>query len=234
MVENIKSVNNPLTIIAIFAGLAEVSGTVVLAFLPLELQLSFIWFVMFFPSGLVLIFFAILLFNRKILYAPSDFKNDTDFTTLLLQKSNTSTKNTIIELQSIANEENIDFIHKKLNEIKNSIIDYNKEMKSLSLVANKHHYTDKTDYWITPPEILSFCKSLGIKFTYGDFCRALKIHSGMNESEAKALYEYYIQLKLITLKEDGFLHFDEEQFIYLYSDGEEIIQKFDKKALRSF
>jgi hypothetical protein len=38
MLESIKKISNPLTIIAIFAGLAEVSGTVVLPFLKDDSQ----------------------------------------------------------------------------------------------------------------------------------------------------------------------------------------------------
>lgn len=38
MTESIKKVNNPLTIIAIFAGLSEVAATVAVALLPHDLQ----------------------------------------------------------------------------------------------------------------------------------------------------------------------------------------------------
>lgn len=38
MTEKINSVKNPLTIIAIFAGIAEVSGTVITPFIDKELQ----------------------------------------------------------------------------------------------------------------------------------------------------------------------------------------------------
>ncbi len=76
MIENIRSVSNPLTIIAIFAGLAEVAGTVVLAFLPPQLQGIFLWYVIGFPIGLVIAFFVTLNFNATVLYAPSDFKDE--------------------------------------------------------------------------------------------------------------------------------------------------------------
>lgn len=54
---NKNKVQNPLTIIAIFAGIAELAGTTVLLGLPLEIQRVFVWFVMVFPIGLVAAFF---------------------------------------------------------------------------------------------------------------------------------------------------------------------------------
>jgi len=72
-------IRNPLTIIAIFAGLAEVSGTAVLPLLDSSLQEIFIWFVMLFPVALVAAFFVTLNLNHSVLYAPSDFRNDDSF-----------------------------------------------------------------------------------------------------------------------------------------------------------
>lgn len=83
MVENIKGIQNPLTIIAIFAGLAEVAGTVALATVDKSLQGTFVWFVMGFPTVLVALFFLTLNFNPKVLYAPSDFRSDDTFLNML-------------------------------------------------------------------------------------------------------------------------------------------------------
>ena len=79
MFEKIKTISNPLTIIAIFAALAEVAGASTLFALNLELQKTFIWFVMGFPSLLVCLFFLTLNFNPKVLYAPSDFRDEGNF-----------------------------------------------------------------------------------------------------------------------------------------------------------
>lgn len=68
-------VNNPLTIIAAFAGLAEVFATIALINTPEEIQRVFVYFVMGFPTLLVVLFFLVLMFNNKALYAPSDFSN---------------------------------------------------------------------------------------------------------------------------------------------------------------
>lgn len=74
-----SAIRNPLTIIAIFAGIAEISGTAVLPLIDSSLQAIFIWFVMLFPVGLVAAFFATLNLNHAVLYAPSDFRNDDAF-----------------------------------------------------------------------------------------------------------------------------------------------------------
>src|SRR5215208_3382221 len=83
MIEKIKAVNNPLTIIAIFAALAEVAGTVALGIVAKEMQIIFIWFVMLFPTLLVVLFFVTLNFNPKVLYAPSDFRDEENFLNVL-------------------------------------------------------------------------------------------------------------------------------------------------------
>ncbi|MCL2888097.1 MAG: hypothetical protein FWF35_02130 [Elusimicrobia bacterium] len=79
MIEKIKRIDNPLTIIAFFAAIAEVSATISLGLVGPELQKIFIWFVMLFPALLVICFFITLNFNPKVIYSPSDFKNEENF-----------------------------------------------------------------------------------------------------------------------------------------------------------
>jgi len=79
MSTDFKKISNPLTIIAIFAGLAEINATVVIGLLPADLQEIFIWFIILFPTILVVVFFYTLNFNPKVLYAPSDFTNEENF-----------------------------------------------------------------------------------------------------------------------------------------------------------
>jgi hypothetical protein len=112
MIEKIRAVNNPLNIIAIFAALAEVASTVALGLVDKNLQTTFVWFVMMFPSILVLLFFLTLNFNPKVLYAPSDFQNEENFLNILsgrkqlvdtIDKLNTQlemTKNQLLESTS--------------------------------------------------------------------------------------------------------------------------------------
>jgi DNA-binding MarR family transcriptional regulator len=68
-------VANPMTVISIFSGAAEGFASFALIKLPPETQSVFIYFVMFFPIMLVLLFFAALVFKNKCLYAPSDYSN---------------------------------------------------------------------------------------------------------------------------------------------------------------
>lgn len=79
MIEKINRISNPLTIIAIFAALAEIAGTVSLGIVDASLQSVFVWFVMLFPVLLVTGFFLTLNFNPKVLYAPADFRDDQSF-----------------------------------------------------------------------------------------------------------------------------------------------------------
>jgi len=72
-------VSNPLTIIAIFAGLAEALATIALVQLPPEIQSIFVYFVMAFPSGIVVLFFYVLYFKNTVLYAPSDYADQNHY-----------------------------------------------------------------------------------------------------------------------------------------------------------
>ena len=84
MIEKMKHISNPLTVISIFAALAEIAGTVALATVDMQLQHLFIWFVMGFPVLLVILFFLTLNFNPRVLYAPSDFRDEHNFLEILL------------------------------------------------------------------------------------------------------------------------------------------------------
>jgi len=74
-------VSNPLTIIAIFAGVAEAFATGALVLLPPEIQSSFVYFVMAFPSFIVITFFFVLVLKPQVLYAPSDYSDEQNFIT---------------------------------------------------------------------------------------------------------------------------------------------------------
>lgn len=79
MVEKVKSVSNPLTTIAIFAVLAEVNATVSIALVNEDLQEIYVWFIILFPTILVILFFITLNYNTRVIYAPSDYKDDANF-----------------------------------------------------------------------------------------------------------------------------------------------------------
>ncbi len=79
VIEKIGPIKNPLTIIAIFAAIAEISGTIVLPFIVPENQSIYVWFLIVFPILLIVLFFLTLNFNHKVLYAPSDYQNEDNF-----------------------------------------------------------------------------------------------------------------------------------------------------------
>ncbi len=74
-----KQVGNPLTLIAVFASLAEVAATAALPALDGAVQAQFVWFVMLFPVLLVVLFFLTLNWNHRVLYAPGDYEDETNF-----------------------------------------------------------------------------------------------------------------------------------------------------------
>ncbi|WP_243245491.1 hypothetical protein [Pseudomonas maioricensis] len=63
---------NPISIIALFAALCEASATTVLPHLDEENRQVYIWFLIAFPSTLVILFFLTLNFNSRVLYPPAD------------------------------------------------------------------------------------------------------------------------------------------------------------------
>ncbi len=81
-----KKISNPLTIIGLFAGIAEIAGTVVLPLVSEDLQGKFIWYVMGFPVLLVVAFFLTLIFKPSSLYAPSDFSDESNYVKLNMAK----------------------------------------------------------------------------------------------------------------------------------------------------
>ncbi|AZF38405.1 Phage protein [Pseudomonas sp. R4-39-08] len=81
MIEKVGHIKNPLTVIAVFAAIAEVSGAVVLPMVKESVQETYVWFLMGFPCFLVFLFFMTLWWRHHVLYAPSDFKEDESFMT---------------------------------------------------------------------------------------------------------------------------------------------------------
>jgi hypothetical protein len=69
-------IRNPLTLMAVFATLAEVAATVALPRLSSDAQNVFLWFVMSFPFSIVIPFFILLWHRPKHLYAPGDYRKD--------------------------------------------------------------------------------------------------------------------------------------------------------------
>jgi hypothetical protein len=87
LIEKIGIIKNPLTIIAMFAAIAEISGTLVLPFITEGNQSLYVWFLIVFPLTLIVLFFLTLNFNYKVLYSPSDYKDEKNFVNSLPQGS---------------------------------------------------------------------------------------------------------------------------------------------------
>lgn len=97
MTKKIIKIKNPLTVIAIFSMLTETSAAVSLPFIDSENQIIFVWFLITFPSSLIVFFFLTLNFNNQSLYSPSDFTNEKYFiknTTITTHPSLNSTADT--------------------------------------------------------------------------------------------------------------------------------------------
>lgn len=158
MIENIKKISNPLTIIAIFAGLAEIAGTVAIKLVDVQYQGTFIWFVMIFPILLVLLFFIVLYFKPHSLYAPADFRTDESYIdinkrwTELLRNGNI-VKQPLLEPTKTKNEkQKIDINHISLE-----------GKKILLAIGNKHltaqEQVDETYEILTKDERFSILKT---------------------------------------------------------------------------
>jgi hypothetical protein len=75
----LKTIANPMTLIAIFATLSETSAAISLPFLDAQDRKYYLWFLISFPFYLLLLFFLTLNFNYRSLYSPSDFRKNKHF-----------------------------------------------------------------------------------------------------------------------------------------------------------
>jgi hypothetical protein len=109
LIEKVGSIKNPLTVIAMFAAIAEISGTTVLPFIAQDNQSTYVWFLMLFPVLLVGVFFLTLNFNHKVLYAPSDYKDENNFLKLFgsatLAEKEEKLREEVEEVEEAANKE---------------------------------------------------------------------------------------------------------------------------------
>ncbi len=165
-------ISNPLTIIAVFAGVAEALATISLIKLPLPVQSIFVYFVMFFPTLIVMLFFFVLIFNNQVLYAPSDFKDENNYLKIhnkvkkqidieeakkrleeklneakTLEKHTFNKINELIKKANIQEKEQEEFIEKYKQNF-NRILQAQNEAKniqkeiSLSALSKKYDFTD--------------------------------------------------------------------------------------------
>lgn len=148
-----KKISNPLTIIGVFAGIAEVAGTSVLPLVSDSLQKIFIWYVMGFPVLLVLLFFITLNVNPKVLYAPSDFKDEKNFMALIKQadkiiddvvRESPSVEKAIKPLEELIEKAAVEF---EDNIVKNKEVDYSKVINKSSSNTIHGSYVGRDIYF---------------------------------------------------------------------------------------
>ncbi|WP_052510563.1 hypothetical protein [Pseudomonas sp. W15Feb9B] len=123
-------VTNPLTIIAIFAGLAETLACVALVKLPLEIQKIFVYFVIAFPSGIVALFFFVLYYKNTVLYAPSDFEDQNHYLEANKMKETVSLK--IEEIFAELNKKGRVLSREEIEKAKTTVVNTINEAASLS------------------------------------------------------------------------------------------------------
>nr|VFK37376.1 MAG: hypothetical protein BECKSD772F_GA0070984_101430 [Candidatus Kentron sp. SD]VFK43781.1 MAG: hypothetical protein BECKSD772E_GA0070983_102913 [Candidatus Kentron sp. SD] len=87
MKKSTGKITNPLTLIAFFSGISE---SIALGVIPVlakvgeeSLPAPLLWFVVLFPTLIVVLFFITLNFNHKVLYAPGDFEDQKDFISIM-------------------------------------------------------------------------------------------------------------------------------------------------------
>jgi nitrogen regulatory protein PII-like uncharacterized protein len=141
MRNKISTVKNPLTVIAIFAGTAEISGTAILPLLEVESQQIYIWFLMLFPLLLIVFFFLTLNWNHKVLYAPSDFSNEDNFVNILkkptIQETLTNIENDLKDSEEEINDKESTKTNDKLEKnIKSTTTTEAAREKNAKLVRN--------------------------------------------------------------------------------------------------
>ncbi|CAI8981968.1 XK-related protein [Pseudomonas sp. IT-347P] len=89
-----NKINNPMTVIAIFAAISETSAAVSLPFLDNKDREIYVWFLISFPFYLLFLFFITLNFNYRSLYSPSDFGKDKNFLKVIDNNDRDTKRNT--------------------------------------------------------------------------------------------------------------------------------------------
>lgn len=128
-------VSNPLTIIAIFSGLAEVLATVALIQLPLEMQKIFVYFVIAFPTLIVLLFFYVLYFKNTVLYAPDDYQDPNHY--LVVNEIKKSINTEIEEVFSKLESATKPFSKSNIRELKTELESKISESLDISVLTSR-------------------------------------------------------------------------------------------------
>lgn len=182
MEDKLKHISNPLTIIAVFCGIAELSGTSVLPFIDVSNQETFIWFLMLFPTLIVILFFVTLNFNYKTLYSPSDYRDDKAFLNALGYSSPDQVKEKIT---------------KELEEdefIIESSIDKRKRPERIIIPDNRF-----TEYYLAEDLVLrEIERELNILFKKNVFLKSGHTRIEFDAVGIKGDQIYFVEIRLIS------------------------------------
>lgn len=246
------SIKNPLTIIAIFAGIAEVSGTVVLPFVSASNQALFIYFLIGFPTFLVFCFFITLNFNNRVLYAPSDYKNEDNYIRVNRFDSN-SQKNEIVKIsveeqklkQLSAIESRLEIMEKRFDIV--TQLPHKSNFAQEYEVSSSSYYNYLVTDFFNVDDFISNMKQLGVYFKVYDvqrdeftdnFEENEAIWLGKNIDfevakmvilEAKAFYPHLKYIKLSQASEVYEVHNE----LYIGGSTKSAIEYFRCKELSS-
>lgn len=201
MTEKIGTVKNPLTIIAIFAGIAEVCGTTVLPFVSSENQLTFIYFLIAFPTILILLFFSTLNFNNKALYAPSDFSNEENY--IKIFKYDIS-KQEQVEV-NVSKDDVIKMLNNNMSELKeyshNRISNIEQTIRELATKENIDEAENFQNTYETTISISNFSNSNNLKNIFDKKGYKTEIYFSPDNIRSQAVVDNYKQHQCIWLGE---------------------------------
>jgi hypothetical protein len=145
MSNKLGTVKNPLSVIAIFAGIAEISGAAVLPHISPENQQLYIWFLMSFPFALIILFFITLNWNYKVLYAPSDFQNEENFVNLQKASFSETLSKLKDEVFEETDEENDDLTANSIPEPTVSVNDFKETVSKSELKLEVGQFSTKEE-----------------------------------------------------------------------------------------
>lgn len=185
-----KRVSNPLTIIAIFAGLSESISGLIIGFAENDAVIKY--FLVGFPLILVILFFLTLNFNSKVLYSPSDFKDDQNYLKALEigKRPSDKLKIQINEIKQLIDnlstnqgntieDEKIVVVKEKLTELENT---NNNQVNARLFLSIKKEFQN---------EILSYIKNKLQKANYTPLTIAeIKNESKFSEPEVRLAMAY--------------------------------------------
>lgn len=251
MTEKIGLIKNPLTIIAIFAGIAEVSGTIVLPFIAQANQPIFIYFLISFPSVLVFLFFVTLNFNNKVLYAPSDYQDESNYISInrydVAKQQNVEfkvSKDDTKSQQLIQLSEKVELISTQVIKLETAVNNKGEVIVNEANVVEDINYELLVSNFDNVDRFIQHMKKIGVRFevyyspdesfevsSLAEH-RAIWLGKDVSLKDAQIIIReakyFYPHLKYIKISDD---FFDENMQIYIGGSTESAVKKFNRAVM---